>query len=152
MCIQALDGYYLDVDLYNSYTGKVKACKTGCATCTSRDSCNTCDSDYMKVGTSCFYSKYVQAKLTLNAAPGSDVWFNSNNTPEQNLANAYLKLNQILSSFASISGITDSDRLVLKSLSLGSLQVTVDMASDPAQDLNSFFSQITNNIASLPDF
>jgi hypothetical protein len=154
MCIRAIDGYYLETSVFNQYTGKVKACKTTCSICTAFDSCTTCNSDYNKLGTGCFYSKYVSAKMTLNAAQGSDAWFNSNNTDEQNLANAFLKLNQILSSFASISGITvtDSERLVLRSLKIGSLLADVDMAADPGQDIDAFSSQITTNIATLPDF
>jgi hypothetical protein len=154
MCIRPNDGFYLETNIFNQYTGKVKACKTTCSICTAFDSCNTCNSGYNKVGTGCFYSKYVSAKMTLISAPGSDAWFNSNNTDEQNLANAFLKLNQILSSFASISGITvtDSERLVLRSLKIGSLVADVDMATDPGQDIDTFASQIISGIDTLPDF
>lgn len=81
-CVTAADGYYLEVDVYNKYTGTVKACKTGCTICNGLDSCSICQSDYTKIGTSCIYNKNVQTKLTLASAKGSDVWFNDNNTDQ----------------------------------------------------------------------
>ena len=98
------------------FTGTVKACKSGCETCNTADSCLTCATDYNKIGTTCLYNKNVQAKLTLGTASGSSMWFSPNNTDEQNLANAYLQLNQIISAIASISNISDLDRIIILSL------------------------------------
>jgi hypothetical protein len=58
VCTAAIDGYYLEQDNSNKYTGKVKACKSTCATCSQYGTCDTCQTNYNKVGTSCVYYQF----------------------------------------------------------------------------------------------
>jgi len=130
-CVTAADGYYLEVDVFNEYTGTVRACKAGCAICNGLDSCSTCQSDYNKIGTTCLYNKNVQAKLTVASAQGSDTWFNDENPAQKNLANAYLQSNQIISSVASVSNVTNFEQIILLSLIFGSLIIDIIVAASP---------------------
>lgn len=131
ICTNSANGYYLVTDAFGDYTGGIKSCKKVCATCSDGSSCDTCATDYTKVGTTCIYYRNIAAKWTLGSAAGSSTWLNDNNSNETNLANAYIQLNQIINAILSAAKITDYGRIIVTGLTLGSIVFSSTVASEP---------------------
>jgi hypothetical protein len=89
--------------------------------------------------------------VTLTTGAGT-AWFNSLNSDQQNLANAFLMTNQLTSALANVANITDLENIILQSIGLGSLVVQTLLVSSPSQDFTSFSNSIASNINQLPGF
>lgn len=130
----------------------MKKCKSSCTTCSDGSSCDTCATGYTKIGTTCFYSKNIDAKWTLGPAVGSKDWYTDTNSNETNLANAYVQLNQIISSILSALGISDNSRIIVTSLAWGSIVFSSTVAGDPSSDFTTFSNNFQTSTSTLADF